>query len=57
MNKLAFHLPHATILGGKNYRNTRHEDFERIHMFMDTKIHCDWADNLSSQFFNQIQSG
>ena len=36
INKLSFHLPHVTILGGKHCGKTRQAYSEISHSFMDT---------------------
>ena len=55
-NKLAFHLPHVTILGKNHCRKTRRKDFQRRQMFMNAKSICDYNEPIYFHFFNRNQS-
>ena len=44
--KIAFHIPHGTILGTNHFWKTKREVFEKRHILMDMKSHCDYSEHL-----------
>ena len=56
IQKLAFHLPHARILGTNHCGAMRCTAFKRSELFQDVLCHLDYAERVVETFDNQIQS-
>ena len=56
IHKLAFHIPHAQILGTNQCSESLQTAFKRRKQFQDVLCHRDYADRLASSFTHKIQS-
>ena len=56
IQKLAFHLPHARILGTNHCDEMRRTAFKRRELYQDVLCHRDYADRVVVSFDNQIKS-
>ena len=56
IKKLAFHLPHACILGTNHCGESSQTTFKCLESFQDVLCLCDYYDRVVSSFNHQIQS-
>ena len=56
IQKLAFHLPHVSILGTNHCGKMLHIAFKRRELFQDVLCRRDYDESLVPRFANQIQS-
>ena len=54
--KLAFHLPHARIIGTNHCGEMRRTAFKRRELFQDVLCRRDYAERVVAIFANQIKS-
>ena len=55
IQKLAFHLPHVSILGTNHCGKMLHTAFKRRELFQDVFCRRDYAERVLASFANQIQ--
>ena len=56
IQKLAFHLPHVSILGRNQRSEMQHTSFKRRELFQDVLCRRDYAVRVVASFANKIQS-
>ena len=56
IQKLAFHLPHVSILGTNHFGETRRTAFKQRELFQDVLCRRDYDERVVPNFSNQIQS-
>ena len=56
IQKLAFHILHAQILGANHCGDSRQTSFKRRELFQYVICRCDYYERVVASFFHQIQS-